>query len=106
MIISYKSAKTTQPFAGVTRRILAHSPGLMLTEHTLVKGSVLPEHSHPHQQLVFLRSGQLAVEMAGERLKVVEGDSFVIPPGVRHKVTALEESVALDIFSPAREDYL
>ncbi len=106
MIISYKSARTTQPFPGVTRRILAHSAGLMLTEHTLEKGAVLPEHSHPHQQLVFLRSGLLTVEMDGERLKVVEGDSFVIPPGLRHKVTAVEASVALDIFSPAREDYL
>jgi quercetin dioxygenase-like cupin family protein len=106
VIIKYKSAKTTIPFNGVTRRILAHSPELMLTEHTLEKGAILPEHSHPHLQLVFLRSGKLTVEMGGERLEVTEGDSFVIPSGLLHKVTALEESVALDIFAPSRKDYL
>jgi quercetin dioxygenase-like cupin family protein len=106
LIISYKSAKIIQPFPRVTRRILAHSPGLMLTEHTLEKGAILPEHSHPHQQLVFLRSGKLIIEMGGERLNVDEGDSLVILPNVPHKVTVLEESVAMDIFSPARDDYL
>lgn len=106
MIVKYKSAKITYPLKGITRRMLAHDPALMLTEHSLVKGAVLPEHSHPHLQMVFLRSGKLAVEMAGEQMEVTEGDSFVIPSGLPHKVTALEASVALDIFSPAREDYL
>ncbi len=106
MIVKYESAKITRPFEGITRRMLAHNSELMLTEHSLVKGAVLPEHSHPHVQLVFLRSGKLTVEMAGEKFEVTEGDSFVIPSGVPHRVTAIEESVALDIFAPAREDYL
>ncbi len=106
MIINHKSAKVTYPVPGVTRRILANSPKVMLTEHTLEKGAVLPNHNHPHEQLVYLLSGELIVEMGGEQLKVVKGDSFVIPPDVYHKVTAQENSVALDIFSPRRDDYL
>jgi quercetin dioxygenase-like cupin family protein len=106
VIIKYKSAKITQPCPGVTRRVLAHSPSLMLAEHTLEKGAVLPEHSHPHQQMVFLRTGKLMVEMGGQTIEIDEGDSFVISPDARHKVTALEYSVAMDIFTPAREDYL
>ncbi|MBN1189899.1 MAG: cupin domain-containing protein [Dehalococcoidales bacterium] len=106
MFIHYKDAKITCPFKGITRRMLAHDPALMLTEHTLEKGAVLPDHSHPHVQLVFLRSGRLMIEMAGEKLEVVEGDSLAIPSGIPHKVTALEESSALDMFSPAREDYM
>lgn len=106
MIVSYKSAKVSQPFPGVTRRILASSPRLMLAEHTLEKGAVLPEHKHPHEQLVYLLAGQIMVEMGGARLKVVKGDSFVVPSDLPHKVTALEHSVVMDVFSPAREDYL
>jgi quercetin dioxygenase-like cupin family protein len=78
----------------------------MLTEHTMEEGSVFPEHQHPHEQLAYLLSGRIIVETGGARFTVVEGDSFVVPPDVPHKVTALENSVALDIFTPAREDYL
>jgi quercetin dioxygenase-like cupin family protein len=106
MIVNYKSAKVTKPVAGVTRRILAHSTKVMLTEHTLEKGAILPDHKHPHEQLVYLISGEIIIEMNGKQTRVVKGDSFVIPSDVSHKVTTIENSVALDIFTPAREDYL
>jgi quercetin dioxygenase-like cupin family protein len=106
MIVKYDSAKITQPFPGVTRRVLAHSPQVMLTEHTLEKGAVLPRHNHPHEQLVHLLSGELKMEMEGKLIKVVRGDSLVIPSNVYHEVTAIEKSVALDIFTPRRDDYL
>ncbi len=106
MIVSYGSVKASTPFPGLTRRVLAHSPKLMLTEHIMEKGSVFPEHKHPHEQLAYLLSGQIIVEMGSAQFTVVAGDSFVVPSDVSHKVTALEHSVALDIFTPAREDYL
>lgn len=106
MIVSYGSAKVSKPFPGLTRRVLASSATLMLTEHTMEKGSVFPEHKHPHEQLAYLLSGKIIVETGGARFTVVAGDSFVVPSNVSHKVTALEHSVALDIFTPAREDYL
>jgi len=106
MIIKYDSAEITQPFPGVTRRVLAHSPQVMLTEHTLEKGAVLPRHNHPHEQMVYLLSGELKMEIEGQVLKLVKGDSLVIPSSIFHEVTAAEKSVALDIFVPRRDDYL
>ena len=106
MIVNYESAKVSEPFPGLTRRVLASSSTLMLTEHTMEKGSVFPEHQHHHEQLAYLLSGRIIVETGGIQYTVVGGDSFVVPPDVPHKVTALENSVALDIFTPAREDYL
>ena len=32
---------------------------------------------------------------------MVAGDSYLVPGGVPHKVTALEPSIAIDVFSPA-----
>ena len=52
MIIKRESGKTTTPVPGITRRILAHSERVMLTEHALEKDAVLPAHKHPHDQLV------------------------------------------------------
>jgi quercetin dioxygenase-like cupin family protein len=106
MITSYQSAKITEPAPGIVRRVLANSPEVMLTEHTLKKGAILPEHRHPHVQLVYLLSGQFMIEMDGQQFTIVKGDSFVIPSKTVHKVKALEDSVALDIFTPARQDYL
>ncbi len=106
MIVSYKSAKISKPAAGITRRILAHCPEMMLTEHILKKDAVLPEHQHPHVQMAYLLSGKLLMEINGEQFTVEPGDSFAIPSGVIHKVTAIVDSVALDIFAPEREDYL
>jgi quercetin dioxygenase-like cupin family protein len=106
MVINYSSAKTSKPVYGVTRRILAHSDNLMLTEHTLEKGAVLPDHKHVHEQIVYLLKGELLLEMGAERLNMATGDSVAIPSNVSHKVTALTKSIALDVFSPSRQDYL
>ncbi len=106
MIVSYNSAKVTQPFPGITRRILANSDNLMLTEHTLEKGALLPDHNHPQEQLVYLLSGRILLEMNGIEYKMAAGDSLDIPANLNHKVTTLDKSVALDIFTPARKDYV
>jgi quercetin dioxygenase-like cupin family protein len=106
MVTQYNLTKVSIPVYGVTRRILAHSDNLMLTEHTLEKGAVLPDHKHAHEQLVYLLKGEISLEMGGERLNMKAGDSLVIASNVSHKVTALSKSLALDIFSPCRQDYL
>jgi quercetin dioxygenase-like cupin family protein len=33
------------------------------------------------------------------------GDSFVVPGGMEHQASALEESEVLDVFTPFREEY-
>ena len=35
-----------------------------------------------------------------------KGDSWCIPKNIVHKAEIQEDSVALEIFSPAREDYI
>jgi quercetin dioxygenase-like cupin family protein len=43
----------------------------------------------------------------GDETRIIKrGESWMIPGGVTHAVRALEQgAVALDIFSPPREDY-
>jgi quercetin dioxygenase-like cupin family protein len=106
MIFSYKSAKVSEPVAGITRRVLANSRNVMLTEHLLEKGAVLPQHQHPHEQLVYLLSGELLLEINGEQFLMKQGDSVIVQSDATHKATANEKCCALDIFAPARTDYL
>jgi len=90
---------------GVTRRTLSTSEGMMLIDVALEKGAVVPLHSHPHEQIGYLISGRFLFELGDERRELAAGDSWLVPPNVPHQVTALEPSLAIDVFSPPREEY-
>ena len=91
---------------GITRRTLNHGDRTSIHEIRIAKDAVVPNHSHPHEQTGYLVSGRVLFEMPGTTRELGPGDSWLVPGDVDHKVTALEESIAIDIFSPVREDYL
>ena len=93
-------------FENLQRKVHAFNDKLMLTEHHMAKGSVFPRHSHPHEQLAYLISGHIKIICGDYTFEGRAGDSFVVRGGIEHQVFAIEESVALDIFTPVREDYL
>jgi len=106
VIVKGETAKPRQAYTGLTRRILAYNDSLMLTEHVMEEGAEFPRHSHPHQQLAYLISGHIRVFAGNEVFEAKAGDSFVLRGGIEHRVIALKKSVALDIFTPLREDYV
>lgn len=99
-------ATPVEMLPGVVRRTLSCGDHMLLCEITLAKGAVVPEHDHPHEQTGYVVRGRLIFRIADEEREVVAGDGYVIPGNVSHAVTALEESIAIDIFSPVREEYL
>ncbi len=106
MVTSRKNAKVTYPAPGITRRVMAHSKNIMLTEHMLEKDAVLPDHKHPHEQAVYVLSGELMLEINGKQYHMDAGDSLVVASNANHMAKAIQPSVVLDIFSPSREDYV
>jgi len=106
VIVQGSEVSSSEAFPGLMRRVLAYNANLMLTEHTMEAGSEFPRHSHPHDQLAYLVSGHIRVSAGDEVFEARAGDSFVLRGGVEHQVWAIEKSVALDIFTPMREDYL
>jgi quercetin dioxygenase-like cupin family protein len=96
--------RTARP--GVNFRTLAVGERTHLTEFRLAKGSIIPTHKHPHEQTGYLVSGRMTFLIAGETFDTEPGDGWNIPGGVNHRVEVLEDSVAIEVFSPAREDYL
>lgn len=95
------------PEPGLTRRILANNPKLMLVEHHMTAGWQGARHSHPHDQLVYVIAGHLTIHCGDAApFDVKSGDSFVVKGGVEHQASAHEPSQVLDVFTPTREDYL
>ena len=79
---------------------------MMLSVVHFAPGSVVPRHSHPHEQMGIMLSGRLRFNVNGVVRVLGPGDKWRIPGGVPHDVTALDEpAVALDVFHPIREDY-
>ncbi len=80
--------------------------GIMLSLVTFEPNSVVPDHSHYHEQMGMMISGRLEFTVGGITKILGPGDIWRIPGGVVHKVIALDEpAVALDVFNPVRDDY-
>jgi quercetin dioxygenase-like cupin family protein len=93
------------PEKGLTRQVLAWNERMMLVRHLMEPGWIGTKHSHPHEQLVYVIRGHLRVTVGEQAFDAAAGDSFVVPGGVEHQASAVEESEVLDVFTPFREDY-
>jgi quercetin dioxygenase-like cupin family protein len=93
-------------FDGIKRKTLVYGDNTLLTEFILEKGKILPMHSHPEEQTGYLVSGHIILILDGERHEMKAGDSWAIPGSIEHGAETIEDSVAIEIFSPVREDYI
>lgn len=78
----------------------------MVARLVLKKGAKVPEHHHFHEQISQVTEGALEFRIGGETTVVRAGEAFCIPPHAPHAVVALEDSVAIDIFNPPRQDWI
>jgi quercetin dioxygenase-like cupin family protein len=79
----------------------------MLSVVHLEEGAVVERHSHPHEQMGFLVSGCFDFTIGDETRRLHPGDQWRIPSNIPHTVVAVGgPAVAIDVFSPVREDYL
>lgn len=90
---------------GVTAKI-ASGEKLMFSLVTLAPDAVVPTHSHPHEQMGMMVSGTMEFTIAGETRVVSGNGMYLVPGGVPHAAKAGPGgAVALDAFSPPREEY-
>lgn len=82
-----------------------HTPNQTIGYLTIVKGSVLPEHYHIHEQITHVLAGQLEMTIDGITHIIEAGKVAVIPSQVKHSAIALTDCIVMDVFNPAREDY-
>ena len=83
-----------------------HGKGITVAHWVFVKDAVLASHSHHHEQIAYVMSGKVRFETGDGESRLLEaGDFVVFAPNETHGGVALEDSVVLDAFSPAREDF-
>lgn len=97
-------AKLHEVFPGAHGRFV-HGASMTVATWVLDAGSVIPEHSHPHEQIVNVLSGEFQMKVGTETFNLVAGDGLVIPSDVLHSGIASTEVRCIDVFTPVREDY-
>jgi quercetin dioxygenase-like cupin family protein len=90
----------------IDQKTLVFGDRTLMAEFKLKKGAVVPRHSHPYEQTGYLVSGRMIFISGEEQFEVLPGDSWCILINVEHSAEVLEDSVAVEVFSPVREDYL
>lgn len=90
---------------GVRRRIVGDGVQMMQVEIHIATGSAVPRHRHVHEQITHMVSGTLDFALGETTLTLHAGDTLVIPSNIWHSVTAVDDVVAIDTFSPPREDF-
>ncbi len=83
-----------------------HLDNLMVTRVLMEKGAMIPEHSHPHEQITVVIRGRIRFNLAGTEKILRVGEGVTIPPHTRHSAVALEDCECLDSWHPVREDYI
>ena len=106
MFTKYSDDGFLSPVEGIEMKTLVYGEKSLLSRFHLKKGSKLPAHSHPHEQTGFMVSGKMTLFIGQEEFSIEPGDSWCIPGNVEHRAEVAQDSVAIEVFSPVREDYL
>jgi quercetin dioxygenase-like cupin family protein len=94
-----------EPAAGVRMRPL-FGERAMLNWIEMEPGAVVPQHSHPHEQLGVILRGEITLTIAGVEHVMRPDDGYAIPGGVEHGgVAGPDGCLLVDVFAPVREDY-
>jgi|SRR5215471_10458082 len=95
-----------EPLNPLLGRHFVVGQNVMLARVLLKKGCIVPEHSHPNEQLTYIAAGALKFWIDGKEIVVNAGEVLTIPPNMPHKAEALEDTVDFDVFNPPRADWM
>jgi quercetin dioxygenase-like cupin family protein len=95
-----------EPLNPLTTRQFVVGADTMLARLVLKKGAHVPLHQHMNEQISHVLEGALNFLLEGKEVTVRAGEILCIPPHLPHEVIAIEDSVALDIFNPPRQDWI
>ena len=89
-----------------TTRQVIHAENITVARVHLEKGAIVPEHSHANEQITMLMTGRVKLVYPDHEQVVEAGQMIQTPPNVPHRLEALEESAAIDVFAPRRDDWI
>jgi quercetin dioxygenase-like cupin family protein len=104
-VFSWENVKKEVLNDKISRKMISGEK-ITMAQIFIAKDGVVPFHHHEHEQFSSVLAGALRFELEGKEMVLRQGEVLHIPSNVPHRVLALEDSLALDVFSPVRTDWL
>ncbi|MDS0278316.1 cupin domain-containing protein [Halomicroarcula sp. S1AR25-4] len=100
------ASETVEVVDGVHLTQMAAGEAMSVQHFHIEPSAVVPEHSHPHEQVGYVITGTLTFEVDGEEFVVGPGDSYVVPGDEPHGAENRRDDPVsgIDVFSPPRTD--
>src|SRR5262249_22129516 len=83
----------------------AWSEKATLARFIFASGAHVEAHKHEAEQHTVLLQGAMTIRLEGRDVTLAAGDVLIIDSWSEHEVWFHEESIVLDFFAPAREDW-
>ena len=83
-----------------------HSDNVTIAFWEIKAGSILPKHSHIHEQIAQVTEGEFELTIESNTFLLTEGKVAVIPSNAEHSGRAVSDCKIVDTFYPVREDFL
>ena len=106
MFSKHNEAGYKEVLPGIMMKTTVYGEKTLMTEFILKEGSILPAHDHIHEQTGYMVSGRILLSIGDNKYEVTAGDSWNIPGSVPHSAEILEDSVAIEVFSPCWDEYI
>ena len=103
-LVSWKSMQG-ELLSPSTERKFISTENFTLAHFDLKKGVMVPTHQHANEQIANILQGALKFVLGGQEVTVSAGESLCIPPNLPHSAEALEDTIAIDVFTPPRADW-
>lgn len=87
-------------------RKIFYGESLTLAKVEVQEGEVTKPHSHESEEIIFVLNGAWTFHLPDGDVTVRNNQLLCIPAGVEHSSEAIEDTVALDICSKLRPDWL
>jgi quercetin dioxygenase-like cupin family protein len=99
-------AMAPEEITDLYKRKVALGESLTVARVEVKQGAVTQQHSHENEEVVVVLKGAWRFSIGDREVTLRPNQMLAIPPGVEHSSEALEDTIALDICTPMRADWL
>ena len=103
-IMNLDNLDSKEFFPGLKGKLI-HGEKISWAFWEVKKGSIVPEHSHIHEQIMYVEKGEFEFTLNGVTKIYSTGDIVHVPSNCKHSGKALTSCFLMDVFSPTRNEY-